>query len=438
MATLRHRTRTRTRNRQLTSIKYPNGTQNSFAADAFVESEVMDDVTSPVWPRIEIVPADTEFPTRLGFPHGNPYNELSVAINPLAYSCTTVAEASSSFELRFNASNILTIDGCVNQGLNKYLASQYPSPTPPVMPSLAQLGYVVKSKVLQMSQDPEYAFGEPLAELKKTLVGLRNPFHTLRRIAKSFYKRRKTLEASARTAKQVSRAFAATYAEYQFALAPTVRSIQDGMDAHIDYMTRTVLSENWRAFRSKHKASGSSRATSVLGAAWSGGSPSGTFILTRENILFQEYDVRAGLYRSNPTDSSKREYLGLSARDIPVTLWELFPYSFLIDRLVNVKGFIKTSMALTQNSVRFGGGWLTERVTTRNAKRTLKIERSGWTAKPSSTFPFVTSVHTYSRFNWNPAMSPLKPPHQGKGLFNSLSSTLDLLTVATLRLTKGT
>jgi hypothetical protein len=197
------------------------------------------------------------------------------------------------------------------------------------------------------------------------------------------------------------------------------------------------LTPEYPASRAALEATGTRRALSdpaILSTSSISGI--GIFAYAAETVLSVTREARAGVYMTRPTTASRGEYLGLSARDLPVTLWELMPYSFLIDRLVNVKKFLSISRLFCQTEVKFRGGWSIERTTTRRSERALHFDRTASFASPSDTFPRITTDFSFNRVAWNPNLSDVLPPRRGTGLLSSLSSTFDLASVITLRFTR--
>lgn len=53
--------------------------------------------------------------------------------------------------------------------------------------------------------------------------------------------------------------------------------------------------------------------------------------------------------------------LGLDARSIPIALWDCIPYSFIVDRFINVGNYIRSLRPVSPGN--FGGAWVAERFT---------------------------------------------------------------------------
>jgi hypothetical protein len=83
---------------------------------------------------------------------------------------------------------------------------------------------------------------------------------------------------------------------------------------------------------------------------------------------------RAGILLEEST--SMWRALGLDTRAIPIAVWDLVPYSFIVDRFVNVGNWLRSLRPIP--SKEFGGSWVAERFTVEHRLRTefLPISRS--------------------------------------------------------------
>lgn len=83
---------------------------------------------------------------------------------------------------------------------------------------------------------------------------------------------------------------------------------------------------------------------------------------------------RAGILLEEST--SMWRALGLDTRAIPIALWDAIPYSFIVDRFVNVGNWLRALRPIP--SKEFGGAWVAERFTVEHRLRTefLPISRS--------------------------------------------------------------
>jgi hypothetical protein len=412
--------------------------KGSFKAAAPIDSdlETMSDYITSTWPRLDIVRNSTE-PTRLGFPKKSDAS-WSVRVNPLSYSSASTRENISSLSLT-NGSNIFVrVNGPIIGQLKLVGTMNFPNPPTPTTVSFADMVKALKSDVMLTALDPEYSFGEPLGELRSTLSLIKDPIRSLMRMSKSFSLKKEAAKAASRTKRQYARAFAGTYAKYQFGFAPLVRSVQDAIDSHVNFMTHNFLAPQLKATRKKMSSMGTTRATAndtnlIISSSVSG---LGTFFFNGESTVILHREARVGLYQTRPTPVSRREYNGLSASDLPQTLWELAPYSFMIDRLVNMKKFFGISRLLLNTKVEFRGGWVVERTRNTRVEQARLTGATGKTPRNFKTPPRITETFSMSRYAWEPNLSDVLPPQSGSGLLNSLTKTTDAVSLILLRLKK--
>lgn len=92
-----------------------------------------------------------------------------------------------------------------------------------------------------------------------------------------------------------------------------------------------------------------------------------------ENLTYRS-SFRAGVLLEDST--SMWRALGLDSREIPIALWDCVPYSFIVDRFVNVGNWLRSLRPIPSKD--FGGSWVAERFTVEHRLRTefLPFSRS--------------------------------------------------------------
>lgn len=106
----------------------------------------------------------------------------------------------------------------------------------------------------------------------------------------------------------------------------------------------------------------------------------GCVVLTNEVLVRHTEELRyrasfrAGILLEDTM--SLQRALGLDARAIPIAAWDLVPYSFIVDRFVNIGNWIRSLRPIPHSE--FGGSWVTERFTVEHRLRTeyLAVSRS--------------------------------------------------------------
>jgi hypothetical protein len=133
-----------------------------------------------------------------------------------------------------------------------------------------------------------------------------------------------------------------------------------------------------------------------------------------------------------PTDALMKS-LSLRGRDIPSLLWELTPYSFVVDWFANVGQWVQA--VVPDPSLSFTGNWVTV------IERT-EVKYSSGTLKEQHTSPATSAVGSYggSSMLWETVRRyphqplPTTPVLKGKAL--SIQQTADALSLSQLHIMK--
>jgi hypothetical protein len=141
------------------------------------------------------------------------------------------------------------------------------------------------------------------------------------------------------------------WCEMRFGWRPFISSLQGIMDA----LRRLDLNETTRlTFRATelmdHKVSITNVQHSPLFTSWQ---------TTQRHIHKMDYrsTIRAGIIREDRVTLAKA--LGFDKEYIAVAAWDLIPYSFLVDRILNVGQYIRSLMP--SSSASFSRAWCVER-----------------------------------------------------------------------------
>jgi hypothetical protein len=256
-----------------------------------------------------------------------------------------------------------------------------------------------------------YEFGEDVLELRETLRFLKNPVKGISRLSSAFARDLKSLKQI----KSRAKAIAQLWLEYRFAFSPLVRSAHDAVEAYLSTIPRGPERRSARAFD--------------YDTASSAGSPSvvvgGSTLTFRGKKTLSRTERRSILYHvSNPV-YDWRHKLGLRNKDLPATIWQVFPYSFMVDRMFNLTHLVKGVTKLTDPSVTVLAGSVTYLEESEHEVQLLSIV--------NPTLPGSTSgeIHTtrnfsYVRSPWTPQYRDTVPPVNVGGLVNSAENIADL------------
>lgn len=369
------------------------------------------------------------------------YRDLKRFIPPvqnLVYTCSTDEEPIGDTKFRYLPGvDFLLVHGSVTQHLNNLWAGAYTDPSV-TLPDWQKLLSEEKVKVLGRVSSPNYSFGEPIGEIRSTLSLVTQPLRTVDRLTRSFS--RKLENRNFRTNRAQARAIATAYAEISWAAAPLVRTVDSACQALADYFYKKTKPAFQRATSSKIVQGGSGTfKDNTYNFPYAGGFSARSWKCTgvcRKTVV---YEVSAGVRYIHEDAGSIGTLLGLRGRDIPLTLWQLMPLSFMVDRLYNVSGCLKAASNFLTTNVKFTGGWASTRRTTTTTRLLTNLrENPDWTNNPvipSQTNPWVHTDFVYTRDQWAPGLGDIYPPASASGLVSNLRRCADLAAVSVLRLT---
>jgi hypothetical protein len=283
-----------------------------------------------------------------------------------------------------------------------------------------------KGKAIASVKDICNAFqgGTFLGELRETISMIRRPALALRQGIDSYYRRAKKLSQSGKI-NTVNKAIAGSWLEYQYGWRPLISDLEGACK------TASGLGKHFVTNRFSGTASTSTgqvvlRSYTVPshGATWG-------WEIHQESESQVSYSgsVRAGNENSAPGLSHT---WGLSTRDFLPTVWELIPYSFLVDYFSNVGSIIDCLSYCSGNIA-----WVSKSVKRRSncIAKGLKLNIPEHDTIYSSTIPGHSSLEwtSFSRNILVPSLSALMPPLAFK-LPGSSTKFLNIGALASMRI----
>lgn len=190
-----------------------------------------------------------------------------------------------------------------------------------------------------------YSFGEDLAELKETLQLLRNPLQSMKDLVTEY---RITRANEVLEGKPFLKAHANAWAAVRFGLSPLLQSAYSLAEGIANYKTvRRPLRMTSRGYGRSKKTDGDSK---IFGGR------------RYMRYVEKEYTIRASvLYEPPAGELSVNAYFGLRAKDIPETMWNIIPYSFLVDRFVDISALTRAYVNLFDPGIRILSACTVER-----------------------------------------------------------------------------
>jgi hypothetical protein len=384
--------------------------------------------------------------------------------NPCDYSVSKREDSGPSTEISYNPPYSGTSTTVSQTGpITQYRLSQENATGYEYLPSLAPSGASVaeaKQKAIANIERTPFAFGEDIGELRETFKFLRNPIATVYNTALSFrhdldklsglkssrqsiadrvrrknrdvLKQRKAESLLARVeqlrerhlksaTRRELRNIASVWAEYQFALAPLVRSVSDVMEAFSQ--TEGSLPERLSA-RGKSEHTEEISGTHTYANRHSFESTSSLHVDIKASIL---YEV------TNPV-RDWRFKLGLRGKDLPTTMWQLMPLSFMVDRMLDVSSFSAGMMNMLDPHVRILSACVrTKSTQTGSVRYTGYVPSTLWSTTGSGNTLKDTEFR-YLREPWTPLVQDTVPKFKPLGLVEDATKVFDLAAISTLLL----
>jgi hypothetical protein len=298
-------------------------------------------------------------------------------------------------------------------------ASTKPIPTI----NLTDLEWEAMNRALANVDKAPYSVAEDAATIRQTLNYLRNPVRSFYNLAKQFERDLKGLHSMYKRGNRRRPRLALIsdlWLEHRFAFSPTVRSISNVISSleGADRAHGSIKSAHGVATRPQAIAR-----DEVLVSQ---------FTFRRESTNTAECKATVLYTSASPLREWQYKY-GLRAKDVPELMWDLFPYSFMIDRVVDIGSAIRGFTNLIDPSVKILSGCVTLKQTTSASISCIKQVASGWTISISpDTDTYENFV--YDRKKWTPTFANVIPPVLPGGLIRDATSIADLLSLGLQKL----
>jgi hypothetical protein len=213
-----------------------------------------------------------------------------------------------------------------------------------------------------------------------------------------------------------AKAVSQVWLEYRFAFSPLVRSVWDGLEA---YNSVVPIKPDRRHARHHEDA----RDESNGDADFDAGSSVVSFSCNRSRTLQKRYQIMYTV--SNPVHDWRWK-LGLRNKDIPSTIWQIIPYSFMVDRMYDVTSFVKGVVNLADPNVKILAASETTKVESIDAIQLTDIKSDTYSGSVQGETRIYKDF-TYTRTPWTPSFSDTYPKLNVTGLVDDAVKVADLL-----------
>lgn len=308
-------------------------------------------------------------------------------------------------------------DGCLTTALAVWLFQLGQSHNIGSLPDVPEPNFDMESacKLTALSNVDRapYAFMEDAFEIRETIRFLRNPVASLYKLAKLFNQQiRKKGILSIRDKAKQAKAIADVWLQYRFAFSPLVRSINDALEAFND---NSGVPERRTARGFESYIGGETLDDILTNYDW-----------TSTRTLVEEHSAGILYETTNPFWGWRNKY-GLGFKNIPETLWAIVPYSFMVDRLVNISASIRALTVLADPSVKILAGWHTVKRTSTSTRSCYNYKHPKLKALTFIPDTEVSEDFTYDRDVWEPTVGDAIPMVEWKNVINSTAKVADLL-----------
>lgn len=272
------------------------------------------------------------------------------------------------------------------------------------------------------STQRQFQSGVFLGELREAIRLVRHPTIALRRTVSSFASAARTLFRSNK--RNFSKQLSNLWLQYSFGIIPLISDIEDGKAA-LNRLAGKRFCANVQAFKSVSLPL-SSESFVVEGYAMS-------FRVERNKSYTASRLLKGQVYvESNGSISEVRQSIGLTLRDFIPTVYELIPYSFLVDYFSNLGEIIESwsfcqgDIAWHTDSFRQEGLCIVNCIPLAPPKIIFgNVEVKSYSMAPAQSF--------YRRRSFSRGSSPLGLPSLGFRLPGTSTKFLNLAALASLR-----
>lgn len=301
-----------------------------------------------------------------------------------------------------------------------------------------KLTFLAKQAAIAKMDKTPYTFIEDLLEIRKTVALLRQPLEPLVNIGRkiegdlgrrlSLRKRGKLTSYLPDTTFQV--ALAKSWLTYRFVYGQTLMSAMNVRDALQDQL---ILQYNKPDVRRKSRGKFSSRLAAADTVVRSNG-----YTVTSSEVQQFEAEISASiLYTVRKPAIDLAFATGTRLKDVPTGLWQIVPYSWALDRMLDITSTLKGLINLGDPNLVIHASWVRAQVRRNSTRQVLSWTQPGYTISVANGGPEVIIDNSWSRTPWLPTVNDTLPTFDIEGVKKEITSVLDLASLATSLLLGG-
>jgi hypothetical protein len=282
----------------------------------------------------------------------------------------------------------------------------------------APLAKEVKLKAIANIDKTPYAMGEDVFEIRETLKFLKRPLGSLLDLT-AHIRGRRYFRRSLENDLQLAQHIADNWLTYRFAFSPLVQSASNLYESL--FRKEEKLPPRLHAGGSAVNGSYDEDVVQVGGDS--------DYVKYSRSCLDNVTHHATVLYEvTNPVTDWRRTY-GLRWKDLPTTLWQIVPLSFMVDRLVNIQQGIKGLTNLLDPSIRIlAASHATRENLFQTIQATERFKDDGCSQVLNGGIR-STEDTVYTRNPWTPSVGDIVPGFTPRRLVKDATSVVDLITL---------
>lgn len=262
-----------------------------------------------------------------------------------------------------------------------------------------RMSQIAIAKAMAKANSPTFLSGEWLKDMSSTVGMLRRPFSSAQDLVRRMVRHRD--QRIGKTARSIMKANADTWLEYRYGWKPLILDSKKILNECVrkrDKFPKRSLVVRASVEQATHQRHPFTGVVLTHASNWEA-----TGCFERDHTL----KAAAGVMFDVINRTSSQELMaimGLRSQDIPSTIWECLPYSFVLDWFVNVGPWL--SAVVPNPDISIKGSWVT--VVDDNVVRFMPGTLTRTTYYSSGTGPYGSSTQrsfVYERFV-NPEIGP--------------------------------
>lgn len=243
-----------------------------------------------------------------------------------------------------------------------------------------------------------------IAEMQKTLNTLRNPLASMRKLLTQAPKIvRARGQSLGQKAGNLSREAAGDLSSQYLAWFYGIRTVMFDIEEVMEALETRI----------SNRVTGRGRSTDETSTDTDYSADITDSYVNYRITYTEKLEMRAGALVILESIPSVQQNLGLSVRKVPEAVWELIPWSFVVDWFVNVQSYIGALEAIVSNT--FAAQWVVRKRTVSWTRRvTSHVMKAGWPSRYISlaaTDHDAVVVEMYDRYHVNLASSARPSVH---------------------------